>query len=296
MTQDLSGILVALVTPFSDDGATVDLAALSDLVERQIAAGVHGLVPGGSTGEFTSLSIEERQQVVETCVKAADGRVPVVAGVGAMTTSETVALAEHAAGAGASALMIVPPYYEPLTVDEIKDHLGAAHQASGLPIVYYNLPAVSGARLSAQELADLSEVEGVRYLKDTSGDAVSLTELLVKHRDRMTAFNGWDTLTFYGLAMGAKGSVWGVTNFIPELSVQLWDAVAVRGDLAEGRRLWDRIWPICDFLESVNYGAAVKAGLDLVGHSAGPVRAPFRQLGEEERQRLGALLSEAGVI
>jgi 4-hydroxy-tetrahydrodipicolinate synthase len=298
MTQAvaLEGVLVALITPFTADGSDIDVEALRTHVDRLVSAGVHGLVPGGSTGEFTALTLAERKQLTEECVKAADGRVPVIAGTGALSTAEAVELSRHAAEVGAAALMVVPPFYDAPNLAQVKAHLGAIHQASGLPIVYYNIPSASGVALTAKEIASLSDVEGVLYLKDTSGDAVGLSELLVAHTDRITAFNGWDTLTFFGLASGAKGTVWGATNVIPDLSMQLWNAVAVRGDLDEGRRLWAKIWPVCNFLESYNYAAAVKTGLELVGHPAGPVRAPFELLDEEARAEFKRVLEAAGVI
>jgi dihydrodipicolinate synthase/N-acetylneuraminate lyase len=135
----------------------------------------------------------------------------------------------------------------------------------------------------------------VRYLKDTSGDAVALTELLQCHGDRITTFNGWDTLTFYGIAAGAKGSVWGATNFIPELSRQLWDALAMDADLARGRELWAKIYPICRLLEQHDYSAAVKTGLELTGYPAGPARKPFALLEGDARAELARLLRAAGV-
>lgn len=292
----LHGVLVALVTPFTADGTEIDGDCLRSQVERLIAAGVHGLVPGGSTGEFTALTLAERKQLTEDCVKAANGRVPVVAGTGALSTAEAIELSRHAASVGASALMVVPPFYDAPNLEQVKAHLAAVQEASGLPIVYYNIPAASGVDLTAAEIASLAEVKGVDFLKDTSGDAVSLGELLVAHHDKITAFNGWDTLTFFGLASGAKGTVWGATNLIPDLSMQLWDAVAVRGDLAEGRQLWAKIWPICNFLESHNYAAAVKTGLELIGESAGPVRAPFTLLDAEARETLTELLVAADAL
>lgn len=292
----LTGIMVALVTPFTEDGSAIDVDNLTQYVDRLIKAGVHGLVPGGSTGEFTALTFEERKVLTESVVAAADGRVPVIAGTGALSTNEAVELGRHAAEAGASALMVVPPFYDAPTLAEIKSHLAAVHQASGLPIMYYNIPSASGVKLTAAEIAELGEVDGVEYLKDTSGDAVALSALLQAHGDRITAFNGWDTLTFFGLASGATGSVWGATNVIPELSIELWEALAVRGDMEEGRKLWARIWPICNFLESHNYAAAVKTGMDLIGQPVGPVRAPFALLPDEARAEFKELLAAAGVL
>jgi 4-hydroxy-tetrahydrodipicolinate synthase len=292
----LKGVLVALVTPFTPDGSAIDVEVLHAHVNRLIDAGVHGLVPGGSTGEFTALTLDERKQLTEACVKAADGRVPVIAGTGALSSVETVELSRHAAEVGAAALMVVPPFYDAPTLDEVRSHLAAVRDASKLPIVYYNIPSASGVKLTPAEIAGLAEIEGVDYLKDTSGDAVSLSELLLAHADQITAFNGWDTLTFFGLVSGSKGTVWGATNVIPELSMQLWDAVAVRGDLAEGRRLWDKIWPVCNFLESYNYAAAVKTGLELIGQPAGPVRAPFALLDDRARAEFTEILDAAGAL
>ena len=292
---DLTGVLVALVTPFTAEGSEIDAAALEAHVERLIRAGAHGLLPGGSTGEFTTLTLEERKHLTELVVKAAGGRVPVVAGTGALSTRDAVDLAAHAAQAGASALMVVPPYYDVVELSTFKELLRDIYAASQLPIMFYNIPSATGLSLTPAEIASLAEVEGVRYLKDTSGDAVALTELLQLHGDQITTFNGWDTLTFYGIAAGAKGSVWGATNVIPELSGQLWDALAVDGDLVRGRELWAKIYPICRFLEQHNYAAAVKTGLELTGYSAGPMRKPFALLGGEARAEFARLLRAAGV-
>jgi dihydrodipicolinate synthase/N-acetylneuraminate lyase len=294
MAKELKGIMVALVTPFNDQGV-IDAGALDAHINRLIEAGVHGLVPGGSTGEFAALSTEERKTLVELCVKSAAGRVPVVAGTGDLSTSRCVDLAKHAAQAGAAALMVVPPFYDSLNLSQLRALLKEIHTESGLPIMYYNIPSASGITLSPVEIAGLSDV-GVLYLKDTSGNAPALTELLFKsaHTSRVTAFNGWDTLTFYGLAAGAKGSVWGATNVIPELSMQLWDTLAVKGDLQGARQLWTKIWPICNFLESHNYASAVKTGMEIRGWKTGGLRKPFALLGGDARAELAALIKDAG--
>jgi len=292
--QELKGIMVALITPYTTDKKAIDLAALDEHIDRLIKAGVHGLVPGGSTGEFPALSIDERKTLVEQCVKSANGRVPVIAGTGDLSTERCVDLAKHAAQVGASAVMVVPPFYDAVNLDQLVELFREIHEESGLPIMYYNIPSASGLTLEPEQIASLSQV-GVKYLKDTSGNGPALTELLFNCEDRVTTFNGWDTLTFYGLAAGAKGSVWGATNIIPELSMELWDAVAVKGDLKRGRELWAKIWPICKFLESHNYASAVKTGMELRGWSTGGLRKPFALLEGEHRDKLASLLKQAGV-
>lgn len=297
LPTSLTGVLVALITPFTPDQKEIDFPALEKHINRLIDAGVHGLVPGGSTGEFTVLSTLERKNLLEACITYASGRVPIIAGISALSTSGTIDLGTHASQAGAAALMIVPPFYDALDLAQLKTYLSEIHQASGnLPIMYYNIPSASGLTLSPAEIASLADV-GVRYMKDTSGHAPDLTEMLF-HPGRkgvVTTFNGWDSLTFYGLAAGAKGTVWGATNFIPELSMQLWEALVVERDLVKGREVWSRIWPVCRLLEEGNYAGAVKTGMEIRGWRTGGLRKPFGLLEGERRARLVGLLRDAGV-
>lgn len=290
----LCGIMVALVTPFTDDKTKIDESRLQAHIEHLITAGVHGLVPGGSTGESTTMSTAERKQLTDLCVKYTAGRVPVVAGTGSTSSAEAIELSIHAAQVGAAAVMVVPPFYDSVNLEELHEMLAEIHAASKLPIVFYNIPSASGLTLLPAEIAGLSKV-GVKYLKDTSGNAPALTELIFGLSDQITAFNGWDTLTFYGLAAGCPGGVWGAANIIPELAVKLWDAVAVKGDLKCGRELWAKAWPICKFLESHNYAAAVKTGVELIGQPTGGLRKPFALLKPELRAELKQLLESAGV-
>lgn len=294
-TVDLVGILAAVTTPFTADGAAVDEAALTAQAGWLIASGIHGLVPCGTTGEFPALRPEEHRRVIELYVAAAAARVPVVAGVGALSTAAAIDLAQHAERAGADAVMLVPPFYDPLDFATLTTFLRAVAESISLPIVYYNVPGATGIRLTADQIAELGRVEGVDFLKDTSGDAVTLTDLLVNRTNEIKVFNGWDTLTFIGIALGAEAAVWGAAGVVPELAVRLWDTLAVKGDLAEAREQWRHLWAISDFLESVSYVAGVKAGLELVGHPAGPPRAPIQPLSGEERATFAAILERAGI-
>jgi dihydrodipicolinate synthase/N-acetylneuraminate lyase len=292
---DLRGILVAVTTPFTPDGATVDEATIQSQVERLVGAGVHGLVPTGTTGEFTTLSPDEYRRVIEVYVESAAGRVPVVAGVGSLSTQGAIDLARHAQLVGADAIMLVPPFYDPLDFTTLKVFLKAVADSISIPVVYYNVPGATGIKLTAAQIAELGQIEGIDYLKDTSGDAVALADLLASRTDQIKAFNGWDTLTFFGIASGAEGSVWGTAGVVPELAVEFWNTLADKGDLARSRELWKDLWAISDFLESVNYVAGIKAGLELIGHPAGPARFPIQPLAPADRERLAAILNAAGV-
>ena len=288
MPDPFHGVLPALITPFTDDGEAIDTQALAAIVDRLIDAGVGGLVPGGSTGEFTTLAHAERRQLVEVTVDAAGGRVPVVAGTGALSTRETVELSVHAERAGAAAVMIVPPFYDPLPWRELLAHYTAVADAIAIPIMYYNLPSASGVTLTAAQLRELGERARVTCLKDTGGDAVAATELI--QTDGPTLLNGWDTMTFAALAAGVRAVVWGVASIVPEQCVELHRLLIDDIDLPAARTLWARLWPLCQFLEGQSYPAAVKTACRLVGDTTGPVRPPLLPLDDAATRELAALL------
>lgn len=288
------GVLAALITPFTDDGSQIDAGRLKEHINRLFAAGIHGLVPGGSTGEFTTLSLAERKQLVDLTVNITAGRGPVIAGVGSTKTSEAVELAVHAAESGVDAVMVVPPFYDPVNYDQLLELVREIHQASKLPIVYYNIPSISGLTLNPEQIAGLSKV-GVQAFKDTSGNAPDFTELVFGYENQISAMNGWDTLTFYGIAAGNEAIIWGAANFIPELAVELWNTISVQNDIKRGRDVWKRIFPICKFLESHNYSGAVKTALELRGQKTGGLRKPFSLLKAEQESELRQLLLDAQV-
>jgi 4-hydroxy-tetrahydrodipicolinate synthase len=292
--SDFHGVLPALITPFTADGAHVDGDALTAIVERLVGAGAAGLVPCGSTGEFTTLSHAERRDVVEVTVDAAAGRVPVVAGTGALSTDETIELSVHAERAGAAAVMIVPPFYDALSWRELLAHYSAVAEQISIPIMYYNLPSASGVTLDAGQFRELRRAARVTALKDTGGDAVAATELVQAGADAPTLLNGWDTLTFAALAAGVRAVVWGTASILPEQCVTLHRLLIDDIDLPAARALWARLWPLCSFLEGQSYSAAVKTACALVGDTTGPTRAPLLPLDDDATAQLAELLERAG--
>lgn len=290
MSMPFEGVLPALITPFTDDGSAVDTTALADVVERCIAGGVTGLVATGSTGEFTTLTHDERRQVTEAVVAAAAGRVPTIAGTGTLSTAETIALSVHAEAAGAAAVMIVPPFYTPLGWNELLAHYAAVADRISIPIMYYNLPSATGITLTPERLAELKRVAGVTSFKDTGGDAIAANAFFQSTEDLPTLLNGYDTLTFSALAAGVRGVVWGAASFIPGPCVELHRLLIEDKDLVAARTLWGRIWPVCDFLESVDYAAGVKAACRHVGILTGPVRAPLLDLPADQSATLAGLI------
>lgn len=294
MNLKLEGILAAVVTPFDSSGE-IDLAGVERQVDHILGNGAHGVVSTGSTGEFTTLTMDEQIAVNAAYAKAAKGRGFAIAGAGALTTDDSIRLTEAAAEAGASAVMIVPPFYDTLNFDELLAHYQAISKAVEIPIMYYNLPSVTGVDLTPEQFAQLGRETNVTCFKDTGGDITKLATILYEHAGDIDAFNGWDTLTFEGLALGAKAGIWGGASFMPELAGKLYQAVAVDRDLDHGRELWKAINPICVFLEQHNYAAAIKTGVSLVGIDAGSTRRPIQPLAQEHRNELAALLRTAGV-
>ncbi|MBI4579184.1 MAG: dihydrodipicolinate synthase family protein [Planctomycetes bacterium] len=297
MTRSLRGVLCALATPFSADGSRVDEPALRDLVDGLIGQGIHGLVPCGSTGEFAALRREERKQVVEVVIDQTGGRVPVVPHTGATSTAIAIELAQHAESLGADGVMVVQPYYEPMTLDEVYGYFKDISDAIRIPMMVYNIPSCTGQNLPPAFLARLGrEIENVRYVKDSTGDLSQLSELLLKYADDVVTFNGWDTVSFSGLALGSTGTIWGAANVAPRQCVDLFNLIEA-GRLDEARVLWNtQLWPIMQFLVTEGYLASVKAGANLIGFRVGEPRPPFRPLSPDKITELRRLLVAAGTL
>jgi dihydrodipicolinate synthase/N-acetylneuraminate lyase len=294
----LQGILVAMPTPLTPEGE-LDLAAIDPLCDFLVDAGVSGVIPCGSTGEFATLTQAERMTVTEAVAAAVAGRVALTPHVGSLRPGDAEELMRHAAELGAAAAMAVPPFYGALSQAEyLAYHAGLADAAPELPIMAYNHPGAGDEGAGVAELEALIEaVPSVRYLKDSSGDAALIAELLAHFDDDwLRVFNGADSLTFQNLAVGAHGSVWGAASFAPQLAVALFDALYRDLDLAEGRRLWALMRPICQLLEGSNYVAAVKAACELVGAPVGPPRRPALPLAAPVLEDLRALLDRAGLL
>jgi 4-hydroxy-tetrahydrodipicolinate synthase len=277
MSSPLRGVLTALATPFAPDGQ-IDTSALRRLVDRSIDGGVHGVVACGSTGEFAAMSGTERRLVVETVIDQAGGRVPVVAQTGAMSTAEAVDLSRHAQAAGASVLMVVAPYYEPLTLDETVDYLRTVADAVELPIMLYNLPAATGVNLSPETVGQLArEVENIQYIKDTSADMAQAGRLVHNHGDAIATFVGWDSLTLAALTEGAAGVMAGTANVMPAELVSIYQAIC-DGELERAQSEWSAIYPLMDAIMSAPFVPAIKSALNALGFPVGSPRKPVRDL------------------
>src|SRR3954451_10287706 len=256
----LEGIFSAMVTPFTPDGADVDEAALRALVDRMAEAGIQGLVPCGSTGEVTSLSPDERRRVTEIVIDQADGQLQVVPHVGSLITREAVGLARHAEAAGASAVLAITPYYEPIGEDEVIAYYAAIADAVAIPICVYNIPAATGVDLGVDFLVRLArEVPAVGFVKDSTGDFSQVQRLAMDHPDEIKVLTGADNHVLPALLHGAHGVIVGAPNLVAAELGRIWAALS-RGDHAAAWEEWRAIYPLMQLLVSGGYYAALVKG------------------------------------
>ncbi|WP_138471843.1 4-hydroxy-tetrahydrodipicolinate synthase [Poseidonocella sp. HB161398] len=286
------GSYTVCVTPFDAAGA-VDHEALGAYVDWQIEEGVHGLIPLGSTGEFLSLTRDERTAVATTVIDRAAGRVPVLIGTAAEWTDEAVALSREAEALGADGVMLVPPYYSSPTEEELVVHFRKVAEALSIPVMLYNNPFTANVDLTAPLVARLSEIDNIRYIKDTSKNVHRVTELLDQCKGRMTVFAGYYPWESY--LAGAEGYSSVMSNIAPRLSAETFEKTKA-GAWDEGRALYLQSLPLINALAGDLYVSATKAAMAMTGRPMGDPRPPRLPLPEAPRARLRAILNDLGLI
>lgn len=299
-STQLGGVTTALVTPFTADGA-IDEAALRRLVRRQVAAGVSGIAPVGTTGESPTLTADERERVIALSVAEVATREPgprptVIAGTGTNDTRATIAATRRAAAAGADVALVVAPYYNRPNQAMLEAHYLAVAEDGGLPVIVYNVPSRTASNVSAETLLRLAEHERIVGVKEASGN---LDQIAVICRDRPSGFAvlaGDDAWTLPVLALGGDGVVSVASNEVPEAMVALCDAAA-RNDWTEARAIHERLLPLfrANFAGAPN-PAPVKAALAMMGLIEDALRLPLLPLEEAARPALAAALQQAGAV
>ena len=288
MTQ-IGGVLVALATPFANDGE-IDEKRLREHVDFVLEGGVHGIVPCGSTGEFVNMSVDERKHVVEIVVDQVAGRVPVVPGTGALTTKDAIELTQHAEKTGAASALVVSPFYETPTRDEVLDYYVEIAEAVSMPLTAYNLPAVTGINLDLAFYQDLMErTDRYAYVKDTSGNMEQAMSLLYNLKGKLGVMVGLDTIILPAFILGAVGTIWGAPNWAPRECVQLWEDVQA-GNIEKAVADFGRIYNALDFIDVEGYAVGVKTACRLLGHDLGDTRRPYKRLPAEKEHELDRLL------
>ena len=287
-TPKFEGSYTVMVTPFTDDGAAVDTRAIERFVDWQIDEGVPGLIPLGSTGEFLSISEDERRQVVETVIARSDGRVPVVVGTADEWTPRAVAFSREAERMGACGVMVVPPYYASPTEDELFEHYRRIAESISIPVMVYNNPNTSNVDLRPAFVARLAEIDNISYIKESSGDIARVDEIHRLAPGRITVFAGYHACD--SIRLGAKGWVSVCGNIVPRLSADVYDLAVKQGDPAAGRAAYHRLLPLLDAISGDLYVSATKAAMELVGMPVGPPRPPRLPLPPAQAAELRRIL------
>lgn len=295
MNKNINGVLTALATPFTSD-ENIDYECLKTLIDRSIDGGVDGVVAGGSTGEFATLTSDERLSLVDTIIRHTDGRVPVIAQTGATTTAEAIRFSLAAEASGADVLMVVTPYYEPLSLEETVTYIKEVASSVKLPIMLYNIPDATGVNLDPTTVRNLAEeIENVRYIKDSSSNWEQALQLIHYHSDVISTFIGWDTYIYSSLVEGAAGVMAGAANVIPEEIVSVKNKIS-EGDLDGALIEWKAVYKVIDSMLSEPFIPAVKAGLRLQGTKAGLPRKPTADVSPSAEERIRVALNDIGRI
>jgi 4-hydroxy-tetrahydrodipicolinate synthase len=287
------GVFTALITPFRD--GSVDERSLQELVELQIAAGIDGLVPCGSTGEAATLSHAEHRRVVEVVVAVARGRVPVLAGTGSNSTAEAIALTQHAKEAGADGAILISPYYNKPTQEGIVAHYAAVARETAFPLVVYNIPGRTASNLLPRTLARLAEIEQIVGVKESSGDLNQMSQVIANVPDSFVVLSGDDSLTLPLLAIGGSGVISTTSNVAPSEMVSLVRAFRA-GDLARARDMHYKLLPLFDALFTETNPIPVKAAVAMRGLVREEIRLPMTPLTAPNRERLQVVMKDLGLL
>jgi 4-hydroxy-tetrahydrodipicolinate synthase len=283
------GCLTALVTPFRN--GAIDTKALADLVERQIAAGINGLVPCGSTGESATMSHAEHLTVVKEVIRVARKRVPVIAGTGSNSTAEAIALTRGAQEAGADGALLLSPYYNKPTPDGIVQHYAAVAEATTLPVIVYNIPGRTASNILPETMARLAKLPRVVGVKDACGSMAQSLEQIELCGPDFGVWSGDDIVSLPLMAAGATGVISVTSNVAPERMVELTDALRAN-DLVRARRVHTGLMPLFrDLFLEIN-PIPVKTALAIMGRCAEEFRLPLTPITAKNRAILEATLRE----
>lgn len=285
MAKIVKGIVAAMVTSMHDD-ESLNFQEIENQVNRQIAAGVDGVFCLGTNGEAYILSEDEKLRIIETVVKAADGRVPVYAGTGMPGTADTIRLSKKAKELGADVLSVISPYFAAISQDEIYNHYAELASAVDMPIVMYNMPARTGNNIAPDTVARLSKVDGIVGVKDSSGNFDNMKQYIeLTDPETFSVLSGNDALILWNLLAGGAGGITAVANIYPEVMVSIYKYF-MQGDLEAAKTAQDSIRPIRNCFKFGNPNTVTKTAARIAGNPVGPCRRPFCSLSDAAVEKI----------
>lgn len=290
MSKKFTGVLTAIVTPFTADGSAVDYDALGRLVEEQIAAGVNGLVPCGTTGESPTVTHAENKEIVRFVVKQATGRVSVVAGTGSNSLAEAMDMTRDAHANGADGALIVCPYYNKPTQEGIYRHY-AELNTIGIPIIVYNIQGRAGVNIATDTLVRLAELPNIVAVKEASGNIAQMMEVIQRTPDDFTVLCGDDGLTFSLSCLGGDGVISVASHLVPQQIVQMLQLIK-ENKIEEARALHYQYLRIFNDIFIETNPIPVKTAMSMMGKCNEVFRLPLCEMRPENRQKLQQLLTD----
>ncbi|HHG8775348.1 TPA: dihydrodipicolinate synthase family protein [Raoultella planticola] len=283
------GIYTPAVTPYAADG-TIDFRRFEEVLESLIAGGVHGIIIGGSTGEYYAQTVEERLALAEHARKVTAGRLPLIVGTGAIRTEDAIIYATHAREIKADAILVTTPPYALPTELENAHHALAIDRAAQLPVMLYNYPGRMGVAMGETYFREVSRSPNVVAIKESAGDMNNLHLLACKFPN-IALSCGWDDLALEFFAWGARSWVCAGSNFIPAEHVALYRACVLEKDFDKGRKIMAAMMPLMNFLDDAGkFVQSIKYGCDLNGFATGPARAPLQDLDDGEKAQLKSVI------
>jgi 4-hydroxy-tetrahydrodipicolinate synthase len=294
MKLKLEGIWTPIPTPLTMHGE-VDTDATRRLVDFHIEAGIDGLLPLGTSGEFALLSREDREVMVKTVVDRADGRVPVVAGVSDPSIERVLQLSSDAKKAGADAVIATPPYYFTTTDEGHYHHFKTISEAIDLPLLIYNIPEWTHSFVTPETVQSLAADKLVVGMKHTEYNFLNLIRFLTESRNKISIFAGSDALAYSNLEFGGAGAIIGSANVAPRVASKIFDDYK-KGDLEGAREAQERLLPIIMALSVGKYPAALKEAMSLIGMPVGPLKEPLQSLSIAEKRIVAGLLRSGGFL
>ncbi len=294
--EKFKGCFTALITPFKQ--GKVDEDAFASFVEWQIAQGIHGLVPCGTTGESPTLSHEEHNRVIELCVEVAKGRVPVMAGTGSNATSEAIMMTKHAEEVGADAALIVTPYYNKPTQEGLYQHFKAIHDATNIPIIMYNIPGRSVIDMTDATIASLAELPRIAGIKDATGNLSrpeSLGKALGKRAENFAQISGEDGTALEFNEAGGVGCISVSSNIAPKECAEV-QRLWLKGEKEKAWEVQKQLMPLHGVMFCETSPGPVKYAASLLGLCNGELRLPLVLPAEENKKKIKATLTALGML
>ena len=290
----LSGVLTALVTPMNADGS-VDFGALDNIVETQIAAGIDGLVPCGTTGESATMTADEREEVITRVVKRTNGRCTVVAGAGANSTAIAIEHQKRAAGTGADYALVVTPFYNKPTPTGLYKHYEALLSAADIPIILYNVPGRTGCDMQPATVVEIAKMEGIVSVKEATADIDRVAEIRAGVQKDFKILSGDDGTTCPFVLLGGDGVISVTSNLVPAQMVAMVHA-AIQGAVETARNHHETLRPLFEALFIESNPIPIKTAMAMVGQLEENYRLPLCPISDEAREQLVSVLKAGGWI